>query len=127
MGNTTKRAPPSERVRAKFTELRNKYLAAKAKVDQFDSALRARYGSSYQSSWLKTGERGTMDRLRAARDRVGDAFRKHLESFSPRDWEVGVPLHWILESLAYEDAARPAHEPLSVKPPLAWGHTRHMT
>lgn len=127
MNRPTKKAPPAERVRAKFAELRSKYLAAQDKVDQFDSALRAKYGSSYQSSWLKAGDRGTMDRLRAARGRVADAFTKHLASFSPRDWEVGVPHHWVCESLTYEDAARPKNETLSVRPPMAYGSTYRMT
>ena len=127
MGNTTKKAPPSERVRAKFAELRSKYLAAKAKIDQYDSALGARYGTSYQSPWLKAGERSTLERLRAARGRVGDAFTKHLASFSPRDWENGVPHHWVCESLTYEDAARPRNETLSVRPPMAYGSTYRMT
>lgn len=127
MSNPTKKAQSAERARARFAELRSKILAATAKVDQFDSALRAKYGTSYQSSWIKVGERDTLERLRAARGRAGDAFTKHLASFSPRNWDVGVPIHWVWERLTYEDAARPLGEPLSVVPPLAWGHTRHMT
>ena len=127
MSNPTKKAQPAERVRARFTELRSKILAATAKFDQFDSALRAHYGTSYQPSWVKVGERNTLERLRAARSRAGDAFTKHLASFSPRDWDIGVPIHWVWERLTYEDAARPLGEPLSVRPPLAYGATRHMT
>lgn len=110
--------------RERFETLRAKYLAACEKRDGLDSTLRARYGGDYQDSWLKAGDRKALDRLRAACDRAGDAFTAHLASFSPRDWSYGVPCHWVRESLMYEDAARPAGEPLGVVPPLSYGATR---
>lgn len=111
----------------KFDSLRAKYLAAKSKLDEYRSELRLKYGSEYRDFWLKDGERKRSDRLQASADKVSAAFFEHLQSFSPRDWSYGVPLAWVLEDLAFEDAARPAGETLSVVPPLSYGSTRPVT
>lgn len=114
----------SARDRVKFDALRAKYLAAREKRDAVDLALRVKYGGDYQDAWLKAGERTALDRLRAARDRAGDAVFEHVQAISPRDWSYGVPQTWVCESLTFEDAARPVGEALSVVPPLSYGAER---
>jgi len=119
--------PSEERLRARFDELRGKYLAAKEKRDALDVEFGSRYGSGYQASWLKAGDRKAQERATAALNKVGDAMFEHVKSFSPRDWSHGVPAYWVRESLTFEDAARPLGEPLSVTPPLSYGSTRPKT
>lgn len=114
----------TERNRVKFDALRAKYLAARAKRDAYESVLRARYIGEYENSWLAAAERKKRDRLYAAADKAGAAFLAHVRSFSPRDWDRGVPTYWLYGELTYEDAARPATEPLSVEPPLAFGFSK---
>jgi hypothetical protein len=109
--------------RAKFDDLRSKYRTAKQKLDEHDSAMRARYGGKYEVAWLRVGERRTLERLRDAVDRAGTAFFAHLQAISPRDWSYGVPTHWLYEDLSFEDATRPADERLSIVPPLSYGST----
>lgn len=111
-----------DKVRERFDVLRARYLKARAKYDEFRSTLSFKYGSGYQSSWLKASDREQQRRLFDASDKVGTALTEHIASFSPRDWSYGVPQYWVRESLTYEDAARPVGEPLSVVPPVAWGY-----
>ena len=113
--------------RAKFDQLRSKYLAAYAKLHDHDVALRVRYGGNYEKPWLKASDRNALEREHAAVSRAGDAFFKHLQSISPRDWSYGVPIHWLYEKLSYEDAVRPEGQRLSVVPPLAYGATHPRT
>jgi hypothetical protein len=110
------------KTRERFEALRARYLDAKAKWAALHDALGDKYGSGYQDSWLRAGERSALARLRKATERWGDAFTEHVATFSPRDWSYGVPQAWVREDLTYEDAARPVGEPLSVVPPVAWGY-----
>lgn len=117
----------AEKTRARFAELRNKYFEAKVKRDLQDGTLRSKYGAEYQASWLKAGERKLKERLQAALDRAGEKLTDFIATFSPRDWHHGVPVVWVREDLTFEDAARPANEPLSVRPPLSYGSTVRKT
>jgi len=116
-----------DRTRERFDALRAKYLAAKAKLDEVSSALAVKYGPEYRDSWLRMGERTARQKARDAVERAGDAVTEHVATFSPRDWSHGVPQYWVRGELTYEDAARPAGEPLSVVPPLSWGATKPRT
>lgn len=122
--NPTRGARGEQAARAKFDNLRKRYFAAREKFDDFERTLGGRYGHQRGwQNWLKTTEKRRLDQLRAAKDRERTKFLDHLERISPRDWSYGVPSHWLVESLPYEDAVRPANESLSVVPPLSYGAT----
>lgn len=101
-----------------FDALRAKYRSAKATLDDADIALHVKYGRNFQDSWLSRAEAKALASAKAAVDKAGKKFFDHLQSFSPRDWSYGVPIHWLYEDLTYEDAARPTTERLSVVPVL---------
>lgn len=113
--------------RAKFDALRVRYLAAKEKFDEHCSAMRVKYGGDYQDSWLRAGERRAEEKIRGKVATAGDALFARVQAVSPRDWSYGVPVCWVYENLTWEDAVRPAGEPLSVVPPLSYGSTVHRT
>ncbi len=113
--------------RARFDVLRSRYVATEAKRSALDSAHRVKYGRDYSDAWLSRGDAARFESARAASDKAGLAFRAHLTAISPRDWSYGVPCHWVCERLTYEDAVRPANEPLSVVPPLSYGATKART
>lgn len=117
----------TDKKRERFDALRAKYVAQKARLDEREGAFRARYGSTWERSWLTRGEETTLDRIEAARDKARRRFFDYIQSISPRDWSYGVPYRWIAEDLPYEDAVRPLGEKLSVVPPLAYGATEHRT
>jgi hypothetical protein len=116
----------AESARRKFDAIRREYLSARDRFREHEDALRAKYGPELQRSWLGAGERSRLDRLSDAKAKAGDAFYEHVRAMSPRDWGSGVPYCWVLESLTYEDAVRPAGEKLSVTPPLPFGATEHL-
>ncbi len=93
-------------------------------LNELDSALRSKYGSRYENSWLPKGQRDKKERLQAKVDAVRDKIIELLVKVSPRGerWLQGVPSHWLTDQLTWEDAIRPANEPLSVVVPGAWGH-----
>lgn len=107
--------------RAKFDALRAAYLIKLKAYDEHSSAMRVKYGPSVHSTWLSSAERKKSDKLSAQLDAVGDKLFAHIQDISPRDWSYGVPSHWVLESLTYDDVVRPKSEPLSVTPPMAYG------
>ena len=113
--------------REKFEQLRTKYLVAREKWTNLRISFELRYGGRFQTSWLKAGERNKLDALANARDRVGDTLFAYIQAVSPRDWSHGVPSHWILEELSYEDVVRPRGEKLSVVPPLSFMSTHQIT
>lgn len=110
----------------KFEALRARYVAARAKRDDEEIRLGSKWG--HQPGWktnLRASDRGRLERLDAAVAREKDKFFANLEVISPRDWTYGVPSHWVLEKLTFEDAVRPVSERLSVVPPLSYGSTSH--
>ena len=113
----------SKTQRARFDELRARYLAQQAKRSAHDDAMRGKYGGDYRTTWLTTGEAKKETKLREASDAAQNAFIDYLTEISPRYWKSGVPVHWLCEELTYEDAIRPVDQPLSVVPPLAYGAT----
>jgi len=111
--------------REKFDKARARYLAADEALDAFKNDLTRHYGK-YQNSWLTRTQQKKLEALDERRDKASDAMFALIAESSPRDWRSGVPLHWIVTELSYEDTFRPLNEPLSVTPPLAYGHTQHM-
>jgi len=110
--------------RNQFNKARARYLAADEALASFKNELSRHYGN-YQNSWLKAGQRKKLEALDERRDKAKEAIFSLLES-SPRDWNHGAPAYWIASRLSYDDAFRPQSEPLSVTPPLAYGHTQQM-
>jgi hypothetical protein len=107
----------------RWDDLHAAYAKAGEAANEYDRQLSRKYGSIYQSSWLKKGDRDKLDALRARADKIGDKIVELLVRVSPRGeaWLSGVPAHWIRSELTWEDAIRPKNEPLSVTPPSAWG------
>lgn len=104
--------------REKFEALRAKYIVARDAAEAMEMAMSEKYGNR---RYLSNSERVRFDRLRAKQHKAGEAFSRHLDKISPRDWSYGVPAAWLYESLRFEDATRPANEPLSEVPPLSYG------
>lgn len=101
--------------RERFDRLRAKYLAARDRRAEVESALRVKYGPDFDPRWASAAERRRYESALVAQGRAGDAFYAHLREVSPRDWGCGVPAHWLYEELTWEDAVRPTSEPLSVR------------
>jgi len=90
---------------------------------KYEVELGAKYGHHFQSSWLSSAQRNKLAKLRAAQDKIGDKIVDLLVQVSPRGetWLSGVPAWWLREKLTWEDAIRPANEPLSVVVPGSYG------
>jgi len=105
--------------RERFDKARAAVLVARKAHDDRRRALEFKYGGT--TTWASTGERRSLERLRAGMDRADARIFKLLEK-APRDWTRGVPSYWVAECLTYDDAFRPTSEPLSVEPPRAYGY-----
>ena len=108
----------------RFKELRARYEAAYKKAQDEEIRQAVKYGDIRQArSWASQGEKTRLDKLYAARAKVGDAIVKVIVKASPRGetWLSGVPIYHLYGKLPWEDVVRPAHEPLSALPPPAWG------
>lgn len=101
-----------------FQKLRAQYLVKHEAASAHERVLHAKYGPGLQSTWLSVTERRKQDALRAATDKVGDRFFDLLDRVSPRDWRRGVPMHWVLGQLTWEQAT--GAEP--VEAPKAYGY-----
>lgn len=112
----------------RFATLRAKYIEKRDARNTFEREIRWKYGDNrWSTAWIGRDERTKLERLRSAADKAASAFYDYLAEISPRDWSYGVPVHWLYESLTYEDAIRPTTESLSVVPPLSHGATEHRT
>jgi len=119
---------PAAADRRRWNELHAAYEAARAATRDYESQLRSgRYGWGDPSwrSWITKTERGKLERLEARADTIGDKIVDLLVRISPRGeaWLTGAPAWWIRERLTWEDAVRPADEPLSVVVPAPYGRT----
>jgi hypothetical protein len=104
---------------AQFDAKRAKVTTAWNKMMDLRFAIERRYGS-FQLQWCKASERNAYERASVAYDKASDAFYTLLDN-APRDWRRGVPMHWVVMDLSYQDAFRAANETLSVEPPRAYG------
>lgn len=79
-----------DRTRAKFDDLRAKYMVAEAKRREQEVKLRVRYGGDYKDSWLSAGEHKEAKRLRAAAEKAGDmgARGAHLRGRGSAGWRA---------------------------------------
>lgn len=110
--------------RKKWDSLHAALAKAQAAEDAFTTQLTRKYSGRYQSSWLTRTEREKEARLRDNRHAIGSKIVDLVVSISPRGdrWLSGVPSHWIATELTWEDAIRPASEPLSVIVPGSYGY-----
>lgn len=113
--------------RKKFETLRKRYLEARKKHEELDDELgRKAWHRPGWRNWLGASDRRRLETLQKRADKISDAIFDLLKLISPRDWYHGTPAHWIAEKLTFEDAIRPTSEPLSVTPPIAYGHSEPM-
>jgi hypothetical protein len=107
---------PAAADRRRWDDLHAAQATARAAYDALDTKLSLKYGLNYQRMWVAKGERDQLERLRVRENKVGDKIIELLVRISPRGhaWLSGAPSHWIRYELTWEDAVRPAGEPLSV-------------
>lgn len=110
--------------RKRWDKLHADYAAAKEKASDYRMELGRTYGHNFQSTWLKPAQRDKLDRLETRAGKMGDKIVDLIVQISPRGdrWLSGVPSWWIRDKLTWEDAIRPANEPLSVVVPGAYGY-----
>lgn len=108
----------------KWDSLHAAWAKARAAEDELTTKFVRKYSGSYQDSWLTRAERTKKDKLRDKRSEIETKIFEHVVKISPRGerWKTGVPSHWVVTQLTWEDAVRPANEPLSVVVPGAWGY-----
>lgn len=92
--------------------------------DAHERQLGAKYGHHFQLPWLGSGERKKLEQLQGRVSKTRDKIIDLLIKISPRGerWLSGAPSYWIARELTWEDAIRPAGEPLSVVVPGAYGY-----
>jgi hypothetical protein len=90
-------------------------------LSEFRSKLSARYGAGYQSSWLTTGDRNQLDKLRIRESKASDIFFTTLDQVASRNWRHAIPVYWIIENINWEMAT--TRDQITPIPPIAWGHS----
>ena len=73
--------------------------------------------------WAKRSERNRLEQLRARANRHQNRLYEFLATFATRDFTSGVPCHWVVSSLTYDDATTAG--PMVATPPPAWGYTAY--
>jgi hypothetical protein len=101
----------------RFTELQAAARAAAYELRTRRAALQARYQAT---CYAPRGAQSALASLDRKAERTARAFHTYL-SQSPRDWSVGVPAWYAVESLTWADAS--TRGPLGTVPPAAWGYT----
>lgn len=108
----------------RWDDLHAAYAKAAEALQEYEIELSVKYGHRFDRTWLSTGQRNKLDKLRERRDKIGEKIIDLIVRVSPRgeDWLHGVPSFWLREELTWEDAIRPKNEPLSVVVPGAYGY-----
>ena len=114
---------PTAADKKRWDKLRADYLAATAARDELEIEMNSKYGRGHEPWWPRSA-RTKREKLRERQDKIGAKITDLLVRVSPRGetWLSGVPAYWIYEKLTWEDAIRPANEPLSVVVPGAYGY-----
>jgi hypothetical protein len=112
--------------RARFDAARAAVLLAKTMREDFELELAIKYGPGHRRAWYRDAEVRKLDQLGKRRDRAYARMFRLLEA-SPRNWDSGVPSHWVACELTYADAIKPRTTPLDVTPPLSCGATHPIT
>lgn len=104
---------------AKFEKLREQHREAAAAAWDARSALSLKYGPNGER-WAKASEKAKLEKLTKKDETIRDRFFELLDRISPRTWR-GVPSHWLMDKLTWEDAV--THGPLTHRPPPAYGYS----
>lgn len=110
----------NRKLQDQWLKLRQQYLELDAKTREIQRALAIKYGDIM---WASAADKKKLDALRARERKIEEKMLEILDAVSPRNWQSGAPSHWIYTKLTWQDATRPLNQPLSVTPPLAYGHT----
>jgi len=113
--------------KARWDALRASFLVADEAARAQEIAMRVKWGDAGWRNWASKGEKSKLERLEDRRDKIGGKLFDLLQKVSPRDWSSGAPVFWIYRDLTWEDATRPANEPLSVVVPAPYGANRGIT
>jgi hypothetical protein len=107
----------------RWDKLHADYAKASEARLQIEIEYDAKYGRGNRQWWPR-GAQTKFDKLRERQDKIGEQITELLLRISPRGdrWLSGVPAWWLYERLTWEDAIRPANEPLSVVVPGAYGY-----
>lgn len=110
--------------KAKWDKLHADLEKAYAAKDDYEIQLGVKYGHRFQLPWLGSGERKKLEQLRDRTDKIKDKVLELIVKISPRGerWMRGAPYWWVARTLTWEDAIRPADEPLSVIVPGSYGN-----
>ena len=101
-----------------FSLLRGDYTRANKAYLDARSELERAYGTVWKAP---SGKQKKLEPLSRREGKASDKFYDLLRKISPRQWEQGFPTTWVLNKLSYEDAVRPADEPLQDFIPTAYG------
>jgi hypothetical protein len=112
---------PTAKDQRAFDRARARYLDAQSREDTYRlEVILRKYGSLRPSvSWLNRTETAKLETFARARDRAGEALLAVLDRVGCRQWRSGVPYHWIMSNLSWDDAT--TRDALSVVPPCAYG------
>lgn len=115
--------------KARWDTLRAQFLAADEAARAQEIAMRVKWGDAGWRNWASRGERTKLDKLLERRNKIGNKLFELLLRVSPRGeaWRTGAPAFWIYRDLTWEDAIRPANEPLSVVVPAPYGASHGIT
>lgn len=108
------------KARERFTHLQTKAQQAVEALRAYAIDLRVKYGDGYYRGWCSRAEQRKYDQLTAAESKASDRFFAYLDTIATRQFRSGVPAHWIVEELTYDDATTRAA--MSTVPPAAYGY-----
>lgn len=107
----------------KWDSLHAAYMKAKAARDELEIEMHVKYGRGNEPWWPKSAKT-KFEKLRERQYKIGEQISELILKISPRGdrWFHGAPAWWVYEKLTWEDAIRPANEPLSVVVPGSYGN-----
>lgn len=100
----------------RFESLQARWRKAQEAVSELSYNLRSRYGNTWSAP---AALRNKYERAQKREHAASDAIFTWLDNNSPRQWRIGVPAHWVCDSLTYADAI--TADALSVIPPPCYG------
>ena len=108
-----------QKARQRFAELQSKAQQTAKAAQDYAIRLRVKYGDAYYRGYLGKKATHRLDILQRANTRAVDRFFALLDTIGGRQFRSGVPCHWLIEKLTYEDAVTRGQ--MSAVPPPAWG------
>jgi hypothetical protein len=104
--------------RDRFNKLQSQIRELDQRKADYAIDLRVRYRDPH---YAKPAERKRLDAFDARIDKLATKLFEIIDLEGGRKWDSGVPWHWILTCLSYDDMT--THGQLSVIPPPAYGFT----